>query len=265
MYLLTSDAVIGALSDQRRAGREVKVVLNRTFPYRGAPNDEAFRRLREAGVSVTYGPDAFRYTHAKCVVLDDTEAWIMTMNLTRTSATSNREYLMVDTQANDVAEAEAIFAADFSRQTFTAASRLVVSPINARARLLALVRSAKTSIDISAEALSDTELVTALIDLQKAGVTVRAVVDGGSATQPSMSAALGRLKRGNVVVKSMNGLDSHAKAVVVDGSAAYVGSINFTKTSMDENRELGVLFSEAASVASVKNTIASDFAAGTPL
>ncbi len=265
MYLFTNDTFLSALIAQKDAGREVKVILNQNFPFPADSNDAAYNQLKSAGVNVVWAPPGFTYTHEKGVFIDGKEAWIMTMNLTRTSPFDNREYLVVDSQPNDVAEAEAIFGADFGRQAFTLASRLVVSPINARARLLGLVRSARSTIDISAEALSDAELVTALIDQQKAGVAVRAVVDGTSATQPSTSAALGRLKRGNVAVKSMNGLDSHAKAVVVDGATAYVGSINFTKTSMDENRELGVIFSEPTSVGTVKSTLARDFAGGTAL
>lgn len=265
MYLFTNDTFLNALVAQKNAGREVKVILNQNYPFPSDSNDAAYNQLKSAGVDVVWAPPGFTYSHSKGVLIDGKEAWIMTMNLTRTSPLDNREYLVVDSQPSDVAEAEAVFSADFGGQAFSLANRLVVSPLNARARLLALVRGARTTIDISAQALSDTELVTALIDQQKAGVTVRAVVEGASATQPSMSAALGRLKRGNVVVKSMNGLDAHAKAVVVDGVTAYVGSINFTKTSMDENRELGVIFSEPASVGTVKSTIASDFAGGTLL
>ncbi len=33
----------------------------------------------------------------------------------------------------------------------------------------------------------------------------------------------------------------HAKSILADGKLAYVGSINFTANSMENNRELGIL------------------------
>lgn len=36
----------------------------------------------------------------------------------------------------------------------------------------------------------------------------------------------------------------HAKAIFVDGEIGYIGSINFTQNSIDNNREVGLLFLE---------------------
>ena len=67
-----------------------------------------------AGVEVVWAPSRFTYTHEKAVIIDGTSAWIMTMNVTFSSPTANREYLALDTDPDDVAEAEAIFQADFA-------------------------------------------------------------------------------------------------------------------------------------------------------
>ncbi|MNL80459.1 cardiolipin synthetase [compost metagenome] len=40
----------------------------------------------------------------------------------------------------------------------------------------------------------------------------------------------------------------HAKLIVVDGAAAYVGSINLTTNSLNNNRELGVIVRERSIV-----------------
>jgi phosphatidylserine/phosphatidylglycerophosphate/cardiolipin synthase-like enzyme len=57
----------------------------------------------------------------------------------------------------------------------------------------------------------------------------------------------------------------HAKALVIDGVHAYVGSENFTAGSLQYNRELGVFFDAPTEVAKVATTINTDFGKGSPL
>ena len=56
----------------------------------------------------------------------------------------------------------------------------------------------------------------------------------------------------------------HAKAIVVDGSTAYVGSANLTYNSLASNRELGIITSVSQAVTTLSSTIGGDFANGTP-
>jgi phosphatidylserine/phosphatidylglycerophosphate/cardiolipin synthase-like enzyme len=46
----------------------------------------------------------------------------------------------------------------------------------------------------------------------------------------------------------MEGLYIHAKTMIVDGSAALIGSQNYTSTSLDKNRELGMIVEQPALV-----------------
>lgn len=265
MYLVTDADITNALIAQNNAGRDVKVVLNQQFPSAGDNNITPYNALKNAGVDVVWAPPSFTYTHQKTFVFDATEAWIMTMNMTYSSADTNREFMIIDTDPADVAETEAIFVADRARQPFTNPKRLVLSPISARSRINALALSAKKSIDIHAAALSDYATVTTLMNMQKAGVTVRCVVDGSAAQQAAMGAAIGRIKSAGGVVKTMKTLDSHAKSMIVDGTTAFVGSQNYTKTSLDENRELGVILDEPSTVRTLKATFDTDFATGNPI
>ncbi|MNU06480.1 cardiolipin synthetase [compost metagenome] len=52
----------------------------------------------------------------------------------------------------------------------------------------------------------------------------------------------------------------HAKAIVVDGKAMYLGSVNLTTNSMDNNRELGLLVKTPDLVTTVARTIEKDWA-----
>ncbi len=268
MYLLTSDAVIAALRSAKQAGRDVKVVLNRDFPQGGNANLDAETRLRAGGVEVVYAPPAFAFAHAKTLVIDGTSGWIMTMNLTQTSPTDNREYLVRITGAAEVAELETIFQADFTNTARDIPGRLVVSPasataVDAQKRLVALIQQAKRDIDLEGESLADTLIVEALVAAKRSGKTVRIVLNDRDGTT-GQDAALVSLRAAQIPVVKVSTPTIHAKAIVVDRARAYIGSQNFTQTALLRNREVGVLTDNATEVAKVATTIDGDFAKGVP-
>jgi len=262
MYMLTSTDVIDALVAQKKAGRDVKVVLNQNTTQ--STNQPAFNTLKQAGVAVTWAPGAFAFTHEKCIILDGKEAWIMTMNATQSSPTMNREYLAIDDDPTDVAQAEAIFQGDFTNKAVPAPGTLVVSPINSRSDLVALAVMAKSTIDVEAEEMSDTAFVTALDDAQKRGVKVRIVLSDAPPA-PSQTTAVATLKQHGVSLVQVSSPYIHAKSMVVDGTYAFVGSENFSAGSLGYNREVGVIFASASEVAKVLSATTKDFASGKPL
>ncbi len=263
MYLMNDKRFINALIAQHTAGLDVKVILNKTFPMGAGTNAAVFSTLQSAGVSVAWAPAIFTLTHEKCVVIDATSAWIMTMNLESTSS-SNREFLGVDTIPGDVQEADAMFAADFAGTPYVPNGNLLVAPVNARDGLLALIATAKTSIDVEGEEFSDFKIADALVAAAKAGTKVRVVLADNAPTT-SQTQAIARLKGASIPVVSVGTPYIHAKALVVDGARAYVGSENFTTGSLQYNRELGLITTNAASAASISQTIAKDFGVGTAL
>jgi phosphatidylserine/phosphatidylglycerophosphate/cardiolipin synthase-like enzyme len=195
------------------------------------------------------------------VILDGEEAWIMTMNLDQSSAKDNREYLAIDTDPEDVHEAETIFEADFADQSAPVSGRLVVSPVNSRAKLVALIDAAKSTIDVEGESLSDDGVASALVKAAGDGVGVKVVLSNLS-PPVAQTKAVGLLTAARIPVVIVSHPYIHAKAIVVDGRVAYVGSENFTEASLDDNRELGVLFDAPSEVRRVDTTILADFGLG---
>ena len=55
-----------------------------------------------------------------------------------------------------------MFAADFANTPFTPSGDLLVAPVNARDQLVALIKGAKTSVDLEGEELSDATVVATL-------------------------------------------------------------------------------------------------------
>lgn len=265
MYILSSSAIRDALIARHQAGVEVKVILNQQFPPgTTVTNQSAYSALQAAGVPVVWAPSTFTYTHEKCLVIDGKTAWIMTMNASTSGLTNNREYLAVDTTAADVAQAEAQFAADFAGTTYAPQGNLLVSPITARPGILGLIGRARSTVDFEDEEIGDREVTAALCSAQQRGVKTRGVVAAITPSQTQQN-AVDQLKACGVTLSSLATPYLHAKAIVVDAQSIYVGSINFTVTSLDQNRELGLITATAAAVEPVRQTVAADIAAGAPL
>lgn len=271
MYLLTSNEIIDALGDLARSGKDVKVVLNRSFPTSGNENQRAFDALEGRGVKVRWAPTSYAFTHAKTILIDSEKALIMTMNLTFSSPTTNREYIATDTDPEDIADLETIFDADFGNKAVNIPSKLVLSPSGAntlhpaRAHLKQLIDLATTSLDIEAQSLSDATVVDAIILAHQANVDVRVVIDAQTLNTPNQKSALQKLKEHGVPVRGLETPDMHAKAIVVDEELTFVGSHNMTPTALEQNREIGVLTDSKSEAIKVRQVIRSDFDAAREL
>ena len=265
MYLLTDFKIIDALGDLKDAGKDVKVVLNKTFPPNGGSNTNAFTTLKARGVSVVYASPSYTFTHAKTVVIDSAKVLIMTMNLTQ--ASTNREFVATDSDPGDVADCEKIFSADYAGTPVSVTGKLVVSPpaatpVDARGRLKALIDSATKSLDVEVQSLSDDTLTDAIITAHKQTVAVRVVISGGNEDTAGEKDSIAKMKAAGVPLKAVTTPYIHAKVVVVDGKKVFVGSHNFTVTGLTMNREIGVVADSTAEAAKVRAVIATDYAAG---
>jgi phosphatidylserine/phosphatidylglycerophosphate/cardiolipin synthase-like enzyme len=276
MYMMSSDTIINALVARAKAHVPVRVILDGSTATKSF-NTPAKTTLAAAGAQVVWSNPSFTYTHEKTIILDGHTAWIMTMNTTGSAPSENREYLAIDTDPADVAEAEAVFEADFAMHAIAPTGALVVANTNARAALVALINASTTTLDVEGEEFSDLNtggIVDSVVTAAHRGVAVRVII-GNSSPDPT---SINRVKAagGHVVVTgptSGNGTASkpyiHAKAIVIDCAGTsctkgYVGSENFTAGSLGYNRELGVIVTAPAELAKVAAAISTDFAAGVP-
>lgn len=252
VYLFSSAAVFDALGDAVRRGVRVRLVLD-PHPFGGDSGsaDGAYRLLTAEGVSVHWASPAYRFTHAKFLVSDNAAAWIGTMNWTNAAFTRNREFAE-ETDAPAVAqESDAVFAADWNGQPLdTATPDLVVSPTNARGTILGLIAGARYSLDIYAEEVYDAASIQALADATRRGVRVRIVYAGlGDAEGLSgIGAQVARVASPYI----------HAKAIVADGTTLFIGSENLSATSLDMNREVGLLMRDRVAIADVEHVFDQD-------
>jgi len=258
MYLLTDARAISALADRARAGSDVRVILE-TAPYLNEDgNAAAFDALAAAGADVRWSSPRFSFTHAKVLIVDHARVAVMTLNLTGAGLAGNREYAAIDGDGADVAAAEAVFSADQTGATAGAGARLVTSPDTSRAVLTDLIEQAASTLAIETEELTDPSIVAALMAARARGVGVTLVWPG----PPDAGAAFAALAAAGATVRAVAAPGIHAKVVVADGRALYLGSANFTPTSLDRNREVGLRLNDAALARRVAATVADDAARG---
>ena len=141
-----------------------------------------------------------------------------------------------------MAAAEAVFTADETGAVAAAAGRLVTSPDASRAALTGLIEEASASLSIETEELTDPAIVGALLDARGRGVAITLVWPG----PPDGGTAFATLAAAGATVRAVERPAIHAKVVVADGRRLYLGSANFTPTSLDRNRELGLRLDDAA-------------------
>jgi phosphatidylserine/phosphatidylglycerophosphate/cardiolipin synthase-like enzyme len=271
MYMLTTSKaageIIAALIERKKAGVNVQVMLE-TQPYMPAqppkcqtgtfnPNTGAIKLLTEGGVSVKYTSPRFKYTHAKSMVIDNEVAFIMSANMTNSAYTVNRDYIVVDRNRADVADVAKIFDADWVGAHYVPQNpRLVVSPINSRDRLLALIDSAQKTLVIQTEFFSDPQVADHLRARVKAGVDVTVMMsyqtkDRCTGSSINDDEAKQLAEAGVTKVAFVRAVTLHAKTIIADGKRAYVGSENLSANSLDNNREIGILMDDPGIVANL--------------
>jgi phosphatidylserine/phosphatidylglycerophosphate/cardiolipin synthase-like enzyme len=265
VYLLSDDEIIAALIDAADRGVNVRVLLEE-HPFGGAGlNPVSFDELAAGGVAVRWSNPVFVFSHVKTFVVDSQVAIVMNANMTTSAFTRNREFGAITTRPADVAQAAAIFEADWNRAAEPGTGPLVVSPTDSRPRLLDLIEGAERSIDVYAEVVRDEEIVDALLDALDRGVALRLIMSADSSEDEDRGDdARAELRAAGAEVRFLNSPYIHAKIVLVDRVRAYLGSQNFTATSLDQNREIGLIFDEPAGIARIAQTFETDFAKARP-
>jgi len=297
MYELQDDSLETALAAAETRGVAVRVLLNQG--YYGVPsngeggaggaNTAAYDYLQSAGVAVHWTPSYFALTHEKSLIVDGAIAAIMTFNFTAQYYATSRDFGIIDHDTNDIGAIEAVFNADWqgtSGQSGGGASNgvpggantptgddLIWSP-DSEATLLAMIAGAQKSLAIYNEEMADDDVTDALVAAAVRGVAVDVIMTYSS----EWRTAFKKLAAAGVHVRTYAGgtnvpLYIHAKMIIADSAAnditntgaigsaatAFLGSENFSYTSLTKNRELGILFADPKIIKSLSATFNADW------
>lgn len=256
LYELSDTDLIDSLVAAKRRHVLVQVMLEQHPDGAEEYANRAYSELKQDGIQVKWANEArFTYTHEKAMDVDNRVAGIFTFNWSYSAFSSNREFGVVDHNAREAAQIGAIFEDDWQRRSGTLRpGRLIVSPVNARSRLTSLIHGARHTLDLYEEEMSDGGMEAALIGAAKRHVAVRLVTS-------DESSGVKLLRSHGVRVGLLSSPYIHAKAIVADGRTTFIGSENMSSTSLDRNREMGIIVSGAAPAKVVESQFRRDWAA----
>ena len=263
MYELSDPVVVRDLVARAKAGVDVSVLLNADYEGR-SENASAFATLRAGGVHVRWAPSD-QIFHAKYLVVDKATAYIGTGNLVPYDYASTRDFWVADVDPLDVAAIAATFTSDFDQQVLSGEGPdgLVWSPGSGPA-LLSVIKAARSTLLVENEEMDVSSIEHALVAAATRGVDVEVVMTRDA----QWSSALRILASAGVHVRTLDSsqLYIHAKVICADctshGGMVFVGSENFSTSSLSYNRELGVVTGSPLATSAIASAVRSDFAIG---
>lgn len=261
MYLWTVKPLANKVVAAKQRGVVVRVILDPDE----AGNNAVEPIFDNGGVTWKNAGSLYSFSHAKYLIVDKTQAAIMSMNFNLDAMDTERNYGAIDKDPEDLADLQEIFEYDWKLANGAttlppvdlSCTRLIVSPTNSKARLLQHIASAKTTLDLEIMYLSEADIRDAVLAAKSRGVTVRVILeDPTDQSIPMLKAA------GIPVKQPPSSIYLHAKLITAD-SVAFIGSENMSFTSLAKNREVGVLAFEQAEYAPIKTQFESDWNAST--
>jgi phosphatidylserine/phosphatidylglycerophosphate/cardiolipin synthase-like enzyme len=273
MYELVDTDASGLLCTAASKGVTVRVILD--INDEKSNNTAAYNQLQACGVNVVWAWTKYEATHQKTITIDaataNAQTAIMTLNLTSRYYSTTRDFAVIENDANDIAAIETTFNADFKHSTVTppTGDDLVWSPTNSQTKMLGVINGATKTLYVENEEMSDSAIVSALESAAKRGVSVVICMTNDD---NDYETEFNALQKAGAKISTYPDNDTalyiHAKAILADygtsAANAFVGSENFSSASLTENRELGLITTNANILSQLETTISNDYAGGTP-
>jgi len=204
------------------------------------------QRLLAAGVLVSRSADDLLRYHGKYMITDST-LHLLGFNFTKLDMDKSRSFALSTKDRRSVQEAVKLFEADLGRQPYVPAkSNLVVSPENAREQLTAFIKGAKSELAIYDAKVFDPAIVKLLEERVAKGVNVRVL---GSI----------KSKKDDIKSRKLSNVRLHVRAIVRDGTRAFVGSQSLRKDELENRREVGLIVKNPAVAKKILQVFESDW------
>jgi phosphatidylserine/phosphatidylglycerophosphate/cardiolipin synthase-like enzyme len=235
------------------------VVVRALIAHTNRGGEKSLRKLElkllAAGITVARTADDLPRYHGKMMIVDGDTLYVFGFNYTKLDIEKSRSFGVVTTDKRLVKEAAALFEADRTRQPYMPGDdRLVVSPESSREVLTTFIKRARKQLLIYDEKVSDNHVLRVLQQRAKAGVEIR---------------VLGKVEKtlDGMVARKMPGLRLHVRAMIRDGSSAFVGSQSLRRLELDGRREVGLLINDSRVVRQLQEIFEEDWkeAGGKPL
>jgi cardiolipin synthase A/B len=271
MFLFSDPVLQDAVIAAHRRGVDVRVMLNPERRDGKKENDECSGKLSSAGVRVMDSNPEFDVTHEKSMVIDDSVAFVQSLNWETENLTSTRDYAIMTSHQHEVDEIIECFDSDWNRAAFTAGdhSHLIWCIGNGRQRLGQLIDSAKHSLWVQNERYQDPVMIEHLVRAHSRGVKIRIMA------RPPHKLKTEKLIEGvsglrilqdiGVEIRKLKHFKLHAKLMLADDERAIIGSINLAPGIFDSRRELAIEVEDEPIVERLHKVLRQDWENSHPL
>ena len=246
IFRLDRKEIEQAMGQAVQRGVRVRALIAHT--NRGGENRlrKLEQRLLADGVMVTRTADDLARYHGKFMIADEV-LHLFGFNFTKLDIDKSRSFAIATRDRRTVREAATLFEADCTRQTYVASrSNLVVSPENAREQLAARSLDECRELSIYDVKIQDPGMIKLLEERLKKGVSIRVI---GGAKKLS----------GDIEVRRPK-IRLHVRAIVRDGTRAFVGSQSLRTDELQNRREVGLLISNPSVTRQLMKVFESDWA-----
>jgi len=264
-FTFTEPSLVAAVIERHQAGVAVRVMLNPARSGGDRANDETFEQFSAAGVNVQWSNPTFYVTHEKSIVVDETAALVATFNLCEKYFTLTRDYGVITTDPEHVAQIVEVFDADWSHTDWEPSQYhgLLWSNSNSRYHMAKFIDTAEHRLRIQHPKYVDAVILDHIAAAVGRGVNVHVLCGGKHGISDwdilDTFASLRTLRRFGAKVRKQKNLRVHAKLVIVDDHEALVGSMNIDRSAFDLRRELGVMVKDPDAVAQLSQVFDADW------
>ena len=246
IFRFDRDDVEKALESAVQRGVVVRAIIAHTNRGGEARLRKLEQRLLAHGVLVSRSADDLLRYHAKYMIADST-LHLLGFNFTKLDMDKSRSFAVSTKDSRAVQAALKLFEADLTRQPYAPSkSNLVVSPENSREMLAGFIKGAKKQLAIYDAKLFDQAMVKLLRERADKGIEVR---------------VLGAIKGkyGDIEARKLGNMRLHVRAIVRDGSKAFVGSQSLRKDELENRREVGLIVTNPAMARGMLKVFDSDW------
>ncbi len=282
--VLEDPQILEHLQAALRRGVEVRALVDRgKYWALNSEQENLAQYVVSAGGQLHLSNPVFPRSFPKIVLVDSSLLVYGSACLDETTFMQYRDFATISTDTQILREVQRLFENDWAYSAAVgkspppfnptppiSRSDLLVSPVNSAERLVRLYQVAERTLDIYTELLGNLTLESELVAAVKRGVRVRLIapvqVNGGTKKiQQLQIDSLMALAGAGVDVHVSGPVETrqlpymHARAAVIDGKIAYLGSISLSPDSITFNREMGLVLQQPFLVRALAAQFQSDY------
>jgi len=282
--VLEDPQILARLRSALARGVRVRVIVDRgKYEALESERTNLEQQVTSLGGELHLSNPQFPRSFPKVILIDSKRVVYGSACLDETTFNQYRDFAHVSSQTNLVRNLARLFENDwlysaevghepppFNPTPRISQRNLLVSPVNSSKQLVEFYQKARKTLDVYTELLGNPVLESELAAAAQRGVAVRLIapvkVNGATDdVQDLQTKSLAALAAAGVAVHVSGPEESadlpymHARAAVVDGREAFLGSISLSPSSLGFNREVGVILRQRTVVSQLKNQFESDY------